>query len=144
LFNCAAGREEHCKQVSLACVGSACSAWATLGLPPLTACVFSWSTVLRLQVALQGRCLRRALGCVFTTRVQVLGYSRKVQTPLGLHFVRFPGASSSGDQVLGERTLPSCSRSSHLPGPCHLVPWVHSGSAGSGVLCVSSGELISG
>ena len=27
------GREEHCKQISLACVGSACSVWATLGLP---------------------------------------------------------------------------------------------------------------
>ena len=33
--------EEHCKQISLACVGSARSVWATLGLPPLTACVLS-------------------------------------------------------------------------------------------------------
>ena len=29
------GREEHCEQISLACVGSAHSVWATLGLPPL-------------------------------------------------------------------------------------------------------------
>ena len=28
-----------CKQISLVCVGSARSAWATLGLPPLTVCV---------------------------------------------------------------------------------------------------------
>ena len=34
------------------------------GLSPLTACVLSWSTLLRLQVALQGNCLKWALGCV--------------------------------------------------------------------------------
>ena len=32
----------------------------------------------------------------------------------------------------------------HLPGPSRLVSWVCSGSVISGVLCVSSGELISG
>ena len=40
------GREEHCKQITLAC---ACSVSATLGLPPLTACVLSLSILLRLQ-----------------------------------------------------------------------------------------------
>ena len=64
MFSCAAGREEHCKQISLACVGSACSVWATLGLPLLTTCVLSWSTLLRLQVVLLENCLRRALRCV--------------------------------------------------------------------------------
>ena len=53
MFDCAAEREEHGKQVSLACVGSACSVWGTLVLPPLTACVLSQSTLLRLQGALQ-------------------------------------------------------------------------------------------
>ena len=66
MFNCAAGREEHCKQISLACVGSARSVWATLGLPLLTACMLSRSTLLRLQLVLQGNCLRRALGCVLS------------------------------------------------------------------------------
>ena len=34
-------REEHCKQILLACVGSACSVWTTLGLPRLTVvCAF--------------------------------------------------------------------------------------------------------
>ena len=47
------GMGEHCKQISLACVGSAHSVWATLDLPLLTACVLSPSTLLRLQVALQ-------------------------------------------------------------------------------------------
>ena len=64
LFSCVVGRKEPCKQIPLACVGSALSVWATLGLPLLTACVLSWSTLLKLQVALQGNCLERALGCV--------------------------------------------------------------------------------
>ena len=34
-------------------------------------------------------------------------YSTKAQTQLGLRFVPFPGLSSSGDQVLGERSLPT-------------------------------------
>ena len=54
LFSCAVGREEHCKQISLACVGSARSVSATLGLPPLTAYVLFQSTLLRLQFALPG------------------------------------------------------------------------------------------
>ena len=65
LFSSAMAREEHCKQVSLVCVGSARSVWTTVGLPPLTACVLSQSTLLRLQVALQGNCLKWALGCVY-------------------------------------------------------------------------------
>ena len=64
LFNCAARREEHFKQIPLACVGSAYSVWVTLGLPPLTACALSRSILLRLQVALQGNRLRWALACV--------------------------------------------------------------------------------
>ena len=64
LFSRAVGREERCKQISLVCVGSARSVWGTLGLPLLTACVLSQSTLLRLQVALQGNCLKRALGCM--------------------------------------------------------------------------------
>ena len=65
--------EEHCKQISLACVGSARSVWATLGLLLLTACVLSQSTLLRLQVAQQGNCLK-----------------------LALDYVHFPGLSHSG------------------------------------------------
>ena len=46
MFSTAVGREEHCKQVSLASVGSARSVWATLGLPPLTGmCAFLVYTV---------------------------------------------------------------------------------------------------
>ena len=45
-------------------MGSARSVPATLGLPLLMECVLSQSTLLRLQVALQGNCLRQALGCM--------------------------------------------------------------------------------
>ena len=44
-------------------------------------------------------------------------------------FVPFPGQSSSGNQVLGERTLPRCGASYHLPSPSCSVSWV--------VYCVS-------
>ena len=43
---------------------------------------------------------------IYATQVQVLRYSTKAQTQLGLRFVPFPGVSSSGVQVLGESTLP--------------------------------------
>ena len=37
---------------------------ATLGFPPVTACVLSQSTLLTLQVALQGNCLKPAPACM--------------------------------------------------------------------------------
>ena len=79
MFSCAVEKEEHCEQISLACVGSAHSVWTTLGLPQFMACVLSWSTPLRLQVALQVNCPKRALG-----------------------FMHFPdlSCSGSGSQVL--------------------------------------------
>ena len=41
LVRCVVGREEHCKQISLACVGRAHSEWNILGLPQLVAaCAF--------------------------------------------------------------------------------------------------------
>ena len=145
------GREEHCKQISLACVGSAHSVWATQGLPPLMASVLSQSTLLRLQVALQGTYLKWALGCMHFPGLSCpgsgfLGYSTKAQTQLGLRFVPFPSPSSLGNQVLGEHTLPSCAVCLIYPllCPSHLVSWVHSRTAISGVLGVSSGELTSG
>ena len=51
LFSGAVGREGSCKQITLAC---ACSISATLGLPPLTVCVPSLPTLLRLQFAHPG------------------------------------------------------------------------------------------
>ena len=64
-------------------MGSARSVRITLGLPQLTVLVLSWSTLLRLHVALQGNCPKWALG-----------------------FAHFPGlsCSGSGSQVLHEAT----------------------------------------
>ena len=74
------GREQQCKHISLACVGRAHSVWATPCLPPLTACVLSWCTLLRLQAALQGNCLNQALGCM-----RFPGLSRSGSGPRVLH-----------------------------------------------------------
>ena len=126
--------------------GVLCSVRTALGLPQLTVGVLSWSTLLRLQVALQGNYPKWALG-----------------------FVHFPGlsCSGSGSQVLHKGTdlvgrvfcaLPRseqlrrsgawrvhCPRwavhLNHLRGPSHTVGQT---SAVSGVPCTSSGELISG
>ena len=138
--------EEHLKQISLACVGSAHSVWATLGLSPLTAYVLSQSTLLKLQVALQENCTVGP-GLHALPRSKPLGFMF-LGTPqrhswLGLSFVPFAGPIRLGDQVFGEHTLLRCSASYHLPGPSHSVFWICSGSTVSGVPYVSSGEPIS-
>ena len=80
------------------------------GFTPLTACMLSQSTLLSLQVALQGCCPKQILHFVhfsgLSAQVQVLGYSTRAQNRLGVRFVPFLGLRSSGDQVLGERTVP--------------------------------------
>ena len=43
---------------------------------------------------------------IYATQIQVLGYSTKAQIQLGLHSMPFPGLSNSGNQVLGEHTVP--------------------------------------
>ena len=118
-------------------------------------CVLSWSTLLRLQVILQGISPKQAL-----------------------HFVHFPGlsCSGSGSRVLhkgtdlvgcafyplprsGHLMCPGAWRApgpwsqhgpswamclNHLPSPSRSVFRVCHESTVSGILCVSSGELISG
>ena len=155
MFNCAAGREEHCKQMSLVCVGSARNVWVTLGLPLLTACVLSPSTLLRLQVALPGNFLGHALSCMDFPDLRHSGSGswvlHKAQAQLGLRFVpmfcalprseqlRRPGAWQVHSSQVG-----GGGASYHLPGSSCSVSWLCSGSTVSGVPCVSSGELISG
>ena len=149
MFNCAAGREEHCKQISLVCVGSAHSVWAILGLPPLMACVFSWSTLLRLQVAQQGNFLKWAVGCVHFPGLSRSGSGswvlHKGTDSVGPAFCALPRSEQLRRSVLGDHTVPRWAV--HLitsPIPASWASWVRSGSAVSGVRCVSSGELIYG
>ena len=122
------GREGPCRQISLACVGSTRSVPATLGLPPLTVCVLSPSTLLRLQVALQGAGPELlAFPRPKPLRFQVLRYSTKVQTRLGLCFVPSPVRAAQATRSLTStlssgavRLLPSPSQL-QFPGAPGLV-----------------------
>ena len=72
--------------------------------------VLSGSTLIGLQGALQD--IVQSGPRSKPLRFRFLGCSTKAQTWLGLRFVPFPSPSSSGDQVLGEHTLPR--RAVHL------------------------------
>ena len=122
MLSCAVGREEHLKQISLVCVGSACSVWATLGFPLLMVCVHSQSALLRLQVALQANCLKQALGCLHFPGLSHSGSGSRVLHKgtdlVGPEFcalprsgqLRRPGARQGHSPQVG-------SASYHLPGP---------------------------
>ena len=148
LFSRAVGREEHCTQICLACVGSAHCVGAALGLPPLTARVLSQATLLRLQAALQGNCAGRALCCRhfpgLSPQAQVLGTPQRHR--LGWACVLCPSQVGAAQATrCWASTLSQVGGASyHLPLPSHSVSWVCNESAVSGVPCVSSGELISG
>ena len=148
MFSCAVGREEHCKQISLACVGNVHSVWATLGLPPLTACVLSWSTLLRLQVALQGNCLKWALGWVHIPGLSCSGSGSQVlhkgTDSVGLAFCALPMSKQLRQLDAWQAHSPQVQCVLSPPHPSRRISWVCSRRAVSGVPCVSSGELISG
>ena len=110
--------------------------------------VLSQSTLLRLQVALPGTVWDRPWDActsqVWAAQVQVLGYSTKAQTRLGLvlcphrsELLRPPGAWRVQSPQVGGVSY-------HLPSPSRSVSCVAAGASASGVPCVSSGELISG
>ena len=141
------GREGHCKQISG--VGGVVAAYG-----PHWAChnpkqhVLPGSTLLRHQGILQGHCPKWTLRFMHFPGLNHAGswVLHKGTDPVRHAFVPFPGPSSSGDQVLGERTVPDglCVHLNHLPGPRRLVSRVHCNGTVSGGVCVSSGELISG
>ena len=115
------GREEHCKQISLEGVGNARSVWATLGLPLFMECVLSWSTLLRLQVALLGNFLVWALGCMHFPDVCHSGSGSQV-----LH----EGTDSVGPGFRARVLCPSrvqaaqvtrCLASAHSPAAIRLI-----------------------
>ena len=115
MFSRALGREERCKQMSLAYVGSTHSVLAALGLPPLTASVPSPSTLLRLQAALQGAGPElHALPRPKPLRFRFSGTPQRRR--LGRACVLcLSSQSSSGNQELDERALFRCSATSPLP-----------------------------
>ena len=113
LFSCTVGRKEHCKQILLLCVGSGHSLWTTLGLHPLTACIFSSLPCSASRLLCRGTFQSRHWICAlprsklfrfrFHKGTQVL---HKGTDLVGHVFCALPGSSSSGDQVLGEHTVP--------------------------------------
>ena len=120
---------------------------ATLGLPP--ACVLSQSTLLRLQVTLQGNYLKQALGCVHFSDPSLSGSGSQVLPKctdlVGPAFCALPRSKKLRQPGTWQVHYPRWSGASyHLPSRSRLVSWVCNRSAVSGVLCVSSGELISG
>ena len=138
------GTEEHCKQISLAC---AHSVLAALGLPPLTVCVLSQFTLLRLRLL----CLQLS---EVGPGLRVLPRSK----PFRFRF-RFSGTPQRhrlswtcvlcpshvrAAQATRCLATPRCVVSYHLPHPSRLICWVAAGLPVSGGPCVSSGELISG
>jgi len=128
--------------------------WGVLAVSgPHWVCLHSWHVCLlslhfsSSRLLCRGNCLKQALDCMHFPGLSCSGSGSRVLhkgTNLGLGLVSFPGPSISGEQVLDEHILPA--------GWCVLSPlqshysvsWVCSGSAVSGVLCVSSGELTSG
>ena len=96
------GREEYCKQILLACVGSAHNVWTILGFPQLTVACSFW-----LYTAQAPGCSARALSQVGPAfhalpRSKLLGFLGPLQRHRprwAVYFVPFPGPSCSGDQV---------------------------------------------
>ena len=136
------GREDYCKQISL--VGSACSVWAKLGLLLLTMCVLSWSTLLSSRLFYSGTVQSGpwvlCTSQVSAAQVQVLGCSTKAQTRWGLRLCPSQVGAAQTSGCLESALSPGGLCLNHLPGPSHLVSWVHCKSASSGVPCVSSGS----
>ena len=98
-------REGCCKQITLAC---ACSASATLGLPPVHgACSLSAYAAQALG-CFSGNHPWPALGCLYFPGPSRSGSGTRVvlrgaDSQLGLRFVPFPDPSSSGDEVFCAR-----------------------------------------
>ena len=123
LFSCAVGREEHCKQITLACARSVS---ATLGLPSLTTCVrFPWL-----------HCLGSRLLCWGLSEAGPGLYALPRSKPLRVRYLGSPQRRRLGwacvlwsSQVRAAqvtRCLASVVTATYrLPCPCRSVFWVY-------------------
>ena len=142
------GREEHCKQISLACGGRAHSVSAALGLPTLWGVCFpslhcSGSRLLCQELSVAGPGLQ-ALSRSKPLRFRFSGSPPRPR--LGWACVLCPSQVQAAQVTRClVSSCPQLKAATYcLPHPCCSVFWVYSGCAFSGVPCVSSGELISG
>ena len=116
MFNCAAGREEHCKQISLAYVGSARSVWVTL------VCPHSWRVCFpRLH------CLCSRLLCWETSMTGPGLHALPTSTPLRFRFSgtpqrhRFRWACGLCPSQVQTAQVTRCLVSAHSSGAVHFI-----------------------
>ena len=143
------GREGHCKQISLACVGSAHSVWTTLGVPQLKVVCASRVYTAQAPGCSAGHCPKRALRSVDFPGLSLSGSGsrvlRKGTHSVGHAFCALPRSEQLRQPGVWQAHCPTwAARLNHLPSPAAWFPWVCHESAVSGVSCVSSMELISG
>ena len=141
------GREGHCKQISLVCVGSAHSVWTTLGLPQLKAVCASWVYTAQAPGCSAGYCPKRALHFVDFPGLSCSGSGSRVfckGTHSGGHaFCALPGSEPLRQPGVWQAHCPMWAmRFNHLPSLAAQFPWVRCENTVSGVSCVSSRELI--
>ena len=143
------GREGHCKQISLACVGSAHSVWTTLGVPQLKVVCASRVYTAQAPGCSAGHCPKRALRSVDFPGLSLSGSGsrvlRKGTHSVGHAFCVLPRSEHLRQPGAWRAHCPRWTMHlNHLHGPGRLVSQVCCESTISGVLCVSSGDLISG
>ena len=136
----------HWRVWGAACVGSARSVWATLGLPPLTA--FPVSTA-QAPGCSAGGLSKAGFGLCALPRSKLLrfrfsGSSQRYRLIWVCVLCPSQVWEAQVTRCLASAHSPGGGASFHLPGPRCSVSWVRRGSSASGVLCVSSGELIFG
>ena len=129
-------------------VESTRSVWVTLGLPLLMVCVLSQSTLLRLQVALQGMGPgMRVLSRSKLLRFRFLGTPQRHRLGWTCVLCPYQVRAAQATKCLVNTVSPRWGGGGCIllpPSPIHLVFRVAVNAPLSGVPCVSSGELISG
>ena len=143
------GREGHCNQISLACVGSVCSVWTTLDLPKLMAACAFWVYTAQAPCCSAGELSKVGSKFHALPRSKLLRFrfSSTLQGHrLGWACVLCPFHVRAAQTHWCLTSAPSQvdHASYHLPSSGRSVSQVLRESTVSGVPCVSSGELISG
>ena len=141
MFSCAVWREEHCKQITLACAHSIS---ATLGLPSSRRVCFPCLPFLGSRLLCWGLS-EASPGLYALPRSKPLRF-RYLGTPqrcrLGWACVLCPSQVRAAQAT--KYLVSAIAVTYRLLHPCHLIFWVYNWHTFSGMPCVSSGELISG
>ena len=115
--------------------GVFCNVSGALDLPPLTACVLSWSTLLRLHPGCSaGELSKAALGCMHFPGLSHSGSGSRVlhksTDSVGPVFCALPRSEQLRQKGAWQAHSPHVRQCAYLlPCPSCSVSWVHSGSA---------------